>query len=227
MNLYTIHSESHREMALKYLLPSIPDSIQCHYRYVSHQHCESGSFYNDGWTDACYEKVVFFRDICLKEMGNIFIFSDADVQFLGDPVWPLLSELGSRDIACQDDINQFCSGFFVCRANEATLDMFNAMIDNYRVEDQFMLNECIHMVQAKKLSHRFYNVAHSIHSVWNGQSFDIPEDILVHHANWVVGVENKCKLMDLVRTKYDILRKQVQARSTISDISSIPRREIP
>lgn len=207
MNLYTIHSESHREMALNYLLPSIPDSIQCYSRYVAHQHCESGSFYNNGWTDACYEKVVFFRDICLKEMGNIFIFSDADVQLFGDPTEQLLLELGHNDIACQDDINQFCSGFFVCRANDKTLAMFDAMLSNYILEDQATLNRHLGMVNAIKLSHVFFNVAHSIQTVWDGQDFEIPNDILVHHANWTVGVENKIKLMDLVKAKYDLFRK--------------------
>jgi hypothetical protein len=139
-------------------------------------------------------------------MGNIFIFSDADVQFFADPVERLLLELGDADIACQDDINQLCSGFFICRANDRTLAMFNSMRHNYDLEDQATLNAHISMVKSVRLSHAFFNVAHSIGTVWNGQDFDIPEDILVHHANWVVGVENKVKLLDLVRSKYDLLR---------------------
>lgn len=208
MNIYTIYSDSHEEMLLRYLLPSLPSGYG---RSITvkkvNQYCASGSFYSSGWADMCREKVIYFLDICKREMGNTFLFTDADVQFFSDPIEPLLIELGDFDIACQDDIHQFCSGLFVCRANDATLALFHAILEGYENEDQFTLNKYLHLVNHKKLSHRFFNVAHSIGGPWSGSDFNIPEDIIAHHANWTVGVENKIKLLDLVRVKYDLLRK--------------------
>ena len=43
--------------------------------------------------------------------------------------------------------------------------------------------------------------------VWDGQDFNIPADIIMHHANWIVGVQNKIKLLNLVKDKYASLPK--------------------
>jgi len=80
------------------------------------------------------------------------------------------------------------------------------MVDNYRLEDQTSLNDNLHMVKHKRLSHRFFNVAHYLNGVWNNRDFNIPNDIIIHHANWTIGVQNKIELLKLVRSKYDLLR---------------------
>ncbi len=198
MNIYTLYSASHETLYRNFFLPSVPDNLQIVAKTVD-QACPSGSFYQDGWSDICRQKVIWFRDICKKEMGDTFIYSDVDVQFFGDILFPLLSELGDYDIACQEDLGQYCSGFFICKASERTLALFECMVDRYNKEDQYTLNKYIWMVDAKYLSGQYYTVGHSIGTVWDGQPFDIPGDILVHHANWTVGVENKMKLLQIVR----------------------------
>ena len=35
---------------------------------------------------------------------------------------------------------------------------------------------------------------------WDGdESFDVPDDIVLHHANYTRGIDNKFKLLDLVK----------------------------
>jgi hypothetical protein len=29
----------------------------------------------------------------------------------------------------------------------------------------------------------------------------VPKDIIIHHANWTVGIDNKIKLLDIVKKK--------------------------
>lgn len=205
MRIYTIYSESHSFLFTDYFLATISASLDIRSKKTL-QLCSSGSFYSAGWSDICFEKVLYFKQICEQEMGNVFIISDVDVQFFSDPIDQLLLELGDFDIAGQDDIHAMCSGFFVCRANESTLKMFTSMVDNYRLEDQTSLNDNLHMVKHKRLSHRFFNVAHYLNGTWDNRYFDIPEDIIIHHANWTVGVQNKIELLKLVRNKYDLLR---------------------
>ena len=39
---------------------------------------------------------------------------------------------------------------------------------------------------------------------WQGtEDFDIPKDIVIHHANWTTPFNNKIKLLNIVRQKYD------------------------
>lgn len=205
MNFYTIYSDSHEKLLLNYLLPSI--SSESLTIKKMDQYCETGSFYSKGWSHACYQKVLYFYDICKKEFNGVFLFTDVDVQFFLDPTEQLLLELEDYDIACQDDINQSCSGLFVCRSNIATLNMFEAMIDGYEKEDQFTLNKYLSMVRNKRLSHRFFNIAHFTGRTWDHKDFDIPTDIIAHHANWTVGVESKIELLKIVKNKYDLLRR--------------------
>ena len=74
------------------------------------------------------------------------------------------------------------------------------MKKNYSLEDQTTLNKHIHMVKSKFLSNKFFTIGQLIH-VWRGQDFEIPYSILMHHANWTEGIDNKIRLLDKVKEK--------------------------
>ena len=146
-----------------------------------------------------------FYEICKENMGEPFVFLDVDIQFFSSIADILLEELEDYDIACQHDIHQYNSGQFICMANDRTLSMFEKMKAEYTLEDQTTLNHHLHMCKHKFLSKRFFTVGHAINKQWDGENFEIPTNIVSHHANWVVGVDNKIKIMDIVREKYDRL----------------------
>lgn len=201
MKLYTIYTPSHRYFYDNYFIKTLPDEFELISTEIP-QECESGHFYKEGWDKTCYKKVEFFLKACEENMGDIFVYSDVDVQFFGKIKGVLIKELGHFDIACQNDTEtHYCSGFFICKANKKTLNMFRAMKENYDTEDQKTLNTHIHMCNSKFLSNKFFTIGHLKNSVWNGQDFEIPYKILVHHADYTEGVENKIKLLNLVRGK--------------------------
>lgn len=202
MNLYSIFTPSHRDMYENYFLTSIPDEFKLHVKEIP-QECPTGSFYQAGWDKTCFRKVEFFEEICKENFGDMFIFSDVDIQFFGNFKNEMIEELGDCDIACQDDITTFSSGFFICKCNDTTLKMFQNMKEFYNREDQTSLNDQIHITKHKFLSKRFFTFGHIVPRPWNGEDFDIPDDILVHHANWVAGIDNKIKILDLVREKFN------------------------
>ena len=42
------------------------------------------------------------------------------------------------------------------------------------------------------------------YKLWdNDQNFNIPSKIVMHHANWVIGVNNKIKLLEATRSNYE------------------------
>jgi len=203
MKIYTIYSISHEKLFNNYFLKTLPDEFELISKKMS-QECATGEFYSEGWDKACYQKVQFFIKACQENLGTHFIYSDVDIQFFGKIKQTMIEELGDYDIACQNDTGSYyCSGFFICKANDRTLNMFKTMSENYNSEDQTTLNQQIHLVKSKFLSRRFFTVAHSTNSVWNGQDFYLPNDILMHHANWTSGIDNKIKLLDFVRKKFE------------------------
>ncbi len=168
------------------------------------QECPTGEFYKEGWDKTCYRKVELYEKACVENQGELFAFSDVDIQFFGNVKETMIEELGDYDIACQNDTGHYyCSGFFICRGNERTLNMFSKMKKNYESEDQTTLNRHIHMVKSKFLSRKFFTIGHLTYSVWKGTDFNIPYPILIHHSNWVEGIENKIKLLDIVRKKVE------------------------
>ena len=39
---------------------------------------------------------------------------------------------------------------------------------------------------------------------WNEQEvFQVPKNMVMHHANWVIGVNNKIKLLEATRSNYE------------------------
>ena len=145
-----------------YFLPSLSESDGFEVVTVEiPQECATGKFYEEGWSQTCYRKVELFVEACRQNQGGVFVYSDVDIQFFGPIRDVLIEELGDFDMAVQNDTaHYYCSGFFICRANERTLAMFEAMAENYQSEDQTTLNRHIHMCRSKFLSRRFFTVAH-------------------------------------------------------------------
>lgn len=209
MKIYTIHSDSHNKLYQDFFLPTLPKDLELNTSLIP-QECNTANFKEKGWSQTCYRKTDLFLQACDENPNDIFIFSDVDIQFFSPNIVDiLLEELQDYDIACQYDTGYlpYCSGFFISRVNNRTIDLFSTINKRYIEEDQTSLNIYINKCKAKFLSNRFYTIAQSTRTVWTGQDFNIPNNILMHHANWVIGIQNKISLLKLVREKYEFLSK--------------------
>ena len=212
MKIYTFYTPSHKEIYDKYFLtsPAIEE-----YEVISEefpQECLSGNYLSEGWMDTMHRKLDLIIKAIEDNMGEVFVHADCDVQFLKPSKEYIESIFHNTnvDIVLQDDIYTMCAGFFACRSSAKTLLLFNMVKDNIRSfeHDQLALNHFIKNWNSynriEKLNYRVFdkriwNVGHSIYNRWDGQEFKVPENILVHHANWTVGTQNKLKLMGIVK----------------------------
>lgn len=212
MKIYTYYTESHKPFYDNYFSKTIEDLEVV--GISGDQECPTGSYYQDGWKKTTMKKVDVFIQACLENQGKTFVYSDVDIQFFGPLEQTLIDELSDFDIAIQNDyLGGMCSGFFVCKGNERTLKMFQSMKDNESsyLEDQHALNMNLHHVRFKPLSPRFWTFG-IYKTQWKNQNFDIPDDILMHHANWTEGIQNKTTLLNFVRQKFN-LKKIVKDNS--------------
>lgn len=205
MRLYTTFTPSHKALYEGHFLRTLPRCFEPVVVEYGDQPCPSGRYKNEGWDLVCMRKADLFLGACMQNMGGVFFYCDVDVQFFGEGLDAvLMDELADADIACQDDLKEFNSGVFVCRCNDRTLAMFRSVRENYAMDDQSSLNRHIGMCRARRMSRRFFNVGMILKSTWNGQTeFGVPENIVLHHANWTIGVPNKMRLLEMVRNKYD------------------------
>lgn len=198
MKLYTFFSPSHKIFFDKYLKPSLAGSqIEIIIKEIP-QDCKTGRFMDGGWNLSMRRKLQYVIDSIKENKNQYFIHSDCDVYFFSSPLKELLQSLSSYDIAFQnnkDKSQPLCAGFFICKANERTLNFFqNCLININRFQhDQHAINELRHNIRYKILSDRFFCLGEN----WNEDTeVRLPKDCIMFHANWAVGIERKLRLME-------------------------------
>lgn len=205
MKIYACYSQSHRPLLERHFLPSIPVSCDVVLRRLE-QCCPSAVYKEAGWMSAMEQKAFFIKDAMFDGHDPI-IYSDVDVRFYGDFIPDLVGWLGDADLACQDDGAELCAGFFVVRPGRYTYRLFqrtHELTPQYGC-DQRALNAAIveigSRIQVAKLPARYWTHGRT-DGVWDGAAeVAPPADILIHHANYCVGVGRKMALLDAVERK--------------------------
>lgn len=216
MKLLTFYTDSHKELFENYFLDSYNKFLksdfvllESHYKQV----CEEASYGTPGFGETMIGKLEHIIDNIDTSDKNPLVFSDCDVQFFKNIKQDIIDDLGDYDIKFQDDVLCVCAGFFVCKQNDKVLNFFKDVLFTLNqtvsrgMDDQqiinIFLNSNKHPLRHSKLPKtKYFTVAVSTNAKqWIGQDFHIPEDIIVHHGNWTVGIENKIKLLDYVKSK--------------------------
>ncbi len=220
IKLYSFYTSSHKILKDKWFGPTIKDDfeviIDCY-----KQDCPSGVYMTAGWKKSMGRKVNLILRAIEENWGKIFIYSDIDIQFFRSMKRHILKAMKGNDMVFQRDrpSGTVCAGFIVCRANEKTLRLFKAirqyMIDN-DLSDQKTLNHLLRKtdlftdIKWAHLPETFFAAATLLHEKPNwypGKVLKIPRDIILHHANWVGGVQRKIAQLSYVRARVRLHKK--------------------
>jgi hypothetical protein len=205
--LYTIYSPSHEVLYNNWFLPSLKDDYEVVVKMIR-QNFDPQNFLSIEWGATMLQKVELILAAIKAEWGGMFIYSDVDIQFFRSfrsVVEPLMD---NKDIIFQRDNPQGtkCAGFFVCRANEVTLALWQKvkkyMLDRRMNCDQTALNAVIgtSKVRWDFLPSEFFGGGTFNNHHWNpGDSLPIPQNAIMHHANYTIGIENKLLQLQYVR----------------------------
>lgn len=211
MKLLTCFTESHKVFLNQFL-----QSLDCNgFDIILREHeqeCKTGEFASDGWNITTRRKFEFILD-CLEKMENeeSFIFSDIDIQFFQSPKIFCDRVLSECDIAFQNDYyGHACTGFFYAKNNSKVRNLLNLSIENISKfrDDQEVVNYLLQDqkidISYKLLPREFFTYG-MYYSHWepNNRQFKVPQNMVVHHANWVIGVDNKLDLLRVVRENYN------------------------
>lgn len=227
MKLYTVFTESHRSLFENYFLKTLSFDPRIELRVLFKPQICSGEFLSEGWNETMGYKVDCFIQAAydIKD-GDYFMFSDPDIQFFKPFYDDLINELGDYDAVFQNDhLGGINTGFFVMRSTKQTRSFLNTVKSNLKQFncEQHCFNSLIQHFDKlpkikftwKKLPNRYWTYGEHVkkldttveeYSVWDGTTnFKIPNDIVMHHANWTRKFKHKKELLDLVREKYDNL----------------------
>lgn len=215
MKILTIYSDSHKELYQKYFLPSFNLYLNKHELIpIKVEQKGTGEYEAPGFDKTMMDKINSIIDNLDVKDDRLLCYADCDVQFFGDIN---VNELmGKYDIVFQMDSDDiYCAGFFICNQSYKVLNFFKLVRDelgrrfNGVIHDQIIINDLIrnnqHGIEVGKLDkNEFWTIANSIGGVWNGTAeFNVPSNLIVHHANWTIGIDNKLKLLNLIRQKYN------------------------
>jgi hypothetical protein len=213
MKMYALYTPSHEQLKDNFFLPSIQDDFDIVFEFCE-QTCPSAKFMSEGWTDTTIRKVDLIIRAIQENWGSVFIFSDVDIQFFCPIKTTILKLMHNKDIIFQKNSPDgvLCSGFFACRGNEKTLqlwqDVKQLMQKNKLNSDQNSLNRCIKRHSKKNpynlvwdyLPNTFFGGGTLTGCEWiPGKRLSIPKGIMMHHANWTKGIKNKIAQLVYVR----------------------------
>jgi len=214
MRMYAMFTESHRQMMYKYFLPSL---IPNEYLLTLKQSPQkgNGNFGTRGFIATVAHTFNILLDAIDENYGSYFVFSDVDVQFFGPTKAILLDAIADCDFAAQGDTGQvLCTGFFICRANDTMRQVFIRSIKTLAEHptqatgDQFALNCHKSEFKWKILDEQqFWAMRHK----WRGEPLEVPDNILMHHANWTIGISNKMEMLRQVKLQVESKRSEVGA----------------
>jgi hypothetical protein len=194
----------------RFFAPTLPDDVQLHQRFE--QIDGAGSIQDPSWRRAITLKVEFILHAIDAEMGGVFAFTDVDVQFFGSFRDWFSRSLAGNDMVFQTDAPgpALCTGFFFCHANTLTRTFWEQVLAGVRAsegrdDDQVVARRLAFKAAGLKwscLPTVFFGGGTLTGRGWNpGDELPIPDGILMHHANFTIGVPNKIRQLEYVRER--------------------------
>jgi len=203
MRMYTMFTESHRQMMYDYFLPSL---IPNEYLLTVKQFPQrgSGKFMSPGFVETVAYTFDILSGAIDENYGDVFVFSDCDIQFFGPTKAILLDAITDCDLVAQGDGGTtLCTGFFICRASDKMRKVFQKcakIVKNNPKRtggDQYAVNCCNDMFTWKILNQQQFWCPRKL---WKpGWELNVPKNILMHHANWTLGVAHKMIMLKQVQ----------------------------
>jgi hypothetical protein len=211
--LITFYSESHKDIY------DIFYKSYCVYLkndYILHpllieQISPTGEYESKGFDLTMLKKIEWIIKNIDPNDDEPLVFADCDIQFFEN----INEELGEYDILFQEDIGSYCAGFFICKQNLLVLEFFkyvyetleinlDGIIHDQTIINHLLFNNIFPNIKVGLLDrNKYWTIANSNGGrVWNGEEINnIPDNIIMHHANFTVGIQNKLQLLNKVKEK--------------------------
>jgi hypothetical protein len=193
-----------------------------------------GKYKNELWCEATKKKLEIILEIINARIDDIFIFSDVDVQFFGPLTDLVTHHIYNNDIVTQKDPSKdhdvmYCTGFMAIRICPRMREFFENVLalmeENPELDDQDAFNE-VARISDIRINTFDDKAVWSHRKMWkpnDGQELEVPDDIIVHHANWVYSIEHKAAQLE---EAINIYRKRFGNKFLMNRIKDFRDREI-
>lgn len=205
MKLICVYSDSHQKLLDEWFLPSLRDEYEVELHKFENNGC--GSYRSDDWSEAVQFKSETIIKTIKTNWGECFVYSDVDIQFFSLTRQILEKAIEGKDIVCQLDnpAGTLCTGFFVMRANQKMLEVWQRTMEAVKLEgrDQLAFNRIVkstNCLNFDTLPTSFFGAGTFTSNVWiEGNRIYVPQNPCMFHANYTHSVEDKLKVHSYVR----------------------------
>lgn len=208
LKVCTLLTPSHLQLAYDWFLPTLPHDCQLIWE-IREQVCPSGVYMEEGYQRILQEKTDMIMRLIKEFPGEIIVYSDVDIQFFKSFKNEILQLMKGKDFLIQKGSKKsICAGFFVFRANEKVLIMFEEiqkkMNANIKTNDQIEMARILLgkncLIRWDYLPITYFSGGSETERIWNpGDYMRVPEKIVMHHATWTLGIENKIAQLSYVK----------------------------
>jgi len=219
--LYCMYTPAYETLLREYFLPSLKDKFQVVIREFP-QDCTEAQFLTKGWDKTMQNKLKMLREAVLDNWGEIFFYSDVDIIFLKPALARSIELLGDRDFVVQQEwpSDALCAGFFVMRGNAKTLQLITRaeklLEEGICPDDQVALQQSLNKFAPEKIAWSYLPIQEYPNGRFvlsSTQKLYVPysplkvrKHMLLLHANWCVGLENKYHFLRAVEAEFAKLR---------------------
>lgn len=207
MNTLTVYSPTHETLFKEWFEPTFKATNgNSKLTAVAVPQLCSGAYRKDTWRKQVALKTDIIAEFLASNINeDLVCYSDCDIQFFGD-IDAAIEEYDTSlvDIAAQeDDGMQMCSGFMIMHPSVKLASWFKSISTDLRAGrfagDQAGVNSRFKFdgIKVMLLGPEFF-------SVWRVRvkAAAWPDKIVMHHANYVVGVPGKIKTLKDVRARF-------------------------
>jgi len=215
MQLISCFTRSHFHLK-EYFVESIKDDFDVNISFIPIDGNGKGEYNTEEWFKGIDRKCLKIIDAIESNLvaATPFVWSDVDAQFFHPVKEFMTNALRGNDIVLERGEwgGRVCTGIFICASNKKTLRLWQAIrkyaathkwLNDQDGADFYLRQHNESGVRWNYLPDTFFNVGlvEGFQSkLFNIKHFVLPaQPIWWHHANWVIGVEQKLAALKHVK----------------------------
>lgn len=201
MKMFVHCTEAYMPMYEQYFRPSLPPSFEVTFEKDPDLYKDL-TYRSERQLNQAYWDYMWSRIITLIEshIGEVIVYTGVDIQFFKDVVPELSSMIEGKSVLFMNDVGCRCPEFMTIRCSKQVADTFRKLVDLYHrpkaPNDSLILTGMTLPFKFEMLPKSYWTIGWC---TMKNLPVKVPDDIRLHHANYVVGFNDKMNILARIR----------------------------
>lgn len=207
--IYAVVTKSHNSLLREWFLKTMPRDCSPKVLPLA---AAPVSFRSGHWHLIFMKKIELILEAIQKHQGSVIIASDVDIQFFRPIAAEIRALMESSDILFQNStpqnppsLSNLCAGFTAIRCCKASTEFFEEGLrrvgekNHGSYDDQVAYQEMCQSETGARVG-LLPTTYWTCGRIWfPGDALEVPQNVAIHHAAWIIGNEGKRLQLEEVR----------------------------